>query len=428
MGSDERPRGVLYLASPLRDVNRQVALFALVAFVVGGVALFGTATVTMGFLRRALLLPLSRIIEADNAARRGDAEGVLVDEGDIPDDEVGAIMRSRNHLFEAMTRAQADLDQKNAELKAQREELRVWGRELEQLVQDKTAALLRAREVLHQTEKLAALGRLAANVAHEINNPLACIAGYAEEAQADLEDGADAEELGRSLKTIEEQAFRCKDILKRLLGLARTDAPRLEDVALADLIRETVALSERTSDKRGVELRLELPAGDETIVRSDAGALQQVILNLVENAVDAAAVGAAKPGWVSVGLAPGVQEVCVTVRDSGRGIPPDLVDRIFDPFYTTKPVGRGTGLGLAISQSLLERLGGRIAVASDGEQGATFSVWVPREPSTQALRRPTARSLQAVDGTRTADGSDLIEEQLRVVTGAADPDAPPIPW
>ncbi|RMG09203.1 MAG: hypothetical protein D6731_20245 [Planctomycetota bacterium] len=405
---------VLYLQSSLRDVNQSVALFALIAFLAGGLALVFAATITMGFLRKALLLPLARIIEADNAARRGDREGGVIDAGDIPDDEVGAIMRSRNRLFEGMLRAQAQLDANNAELARQREELRVWGRELERLVQDKTAALLRAREILHRNEKLAALGRLAANVAHEINNPLACIAGYAEEAREELERGGEAGVVAEALTTIEEQAFRCKDILKRLLGLARADEVRPEPVELVSLVRETAALAERSLKSRAVELRLELPEG-ELWLDSDPTALQQIALNLIENAADAAVVGE-PPAWVVVSLEGDAGEVCLCLRDSGRGIPAAELGRIFDPFYTTKPVGRGTGLGLAICQSLVERLGGRIEAGNADSGGAEFRVRLP-------LRPRAAEAPAAVPGTRSADASPLVEVALRAVGDTADPDA-----
>lgn len=413
-----QPDAILWLESSLRDLHRQVATYALVAFGSGAVALFITAMVVLHYLRRALLLPLSRLIAADNAARRGDDAHAIIDEGDIPDDEVGAIMRSRNHLFRTLLEHRQDLDEKNAILRRQGEELRAWGEQLERLVEQKTSALLRARDRLHRTEKLAALGRLAANVAHEINNPLASIAGYAEEALDQLDGRADPE-VERALRTIEEQAFRCKEILKRLLGLARSDQLELTDVRLGRLVRESVRLAE-SARRRGVEVTVEEDAGDPDgpTVRSDAGSLQQVILNLVENAIDAAASDAqARPGqqpWVRVSVRAGPDEVALTVSDSGRGVPAALRERVFDPFYTTKPVGRGTGLGLAISQSLVERLGGRITIEDDPGGGAAFVVHLPlRQDASARLPRPAA----------TADASELVEAQLRGGgMDTADPD------
>ena len=421
---------VLWLESSVEDLQTQVVTYGLVAFISGAVALFITAMVVLAYLRRQLLVPLSRLIAADNAARRGDEAHAVIDEGDIPDDEVGAIMRSRNHLFTAMVKGRRDLDEKNAILARQGEELRRWGEQLERLVHEKTSALLKASDRLHRTEKLAALGRLAANVAHEINNPLACIAGYAEEAREQL-DGQDPE-LTAALKTIEEQAFRCKEILKRLLGLARADQLELKPVPLRRLVLESARLAEHTARRRGVVIRVddERGFGDGPTIQSDPAWLQQVILNLVDNAVDAA--GAELPpdlpaqaalgqgrAWVRVGVHEDDDEVRVAVADSGRGVPEALRERIFDPFYTPKPVGRGTGLGLAISQSLVERLGGRISVEQAPGAGATFTVHLPRQPR-ESGRLPRLSGAAA----RAADASEAVEVGLRSggVSGV-DPDA-----
>lgn len=429
-----QPDAVLWLESSLRDLQRQVATYGLVAFGSGAVALFITAMVVMHYLRRALLLPLSRLIAADNAARRGNEPAAVIDEGDIPDDEVGAIMRSRNHLFLAMVSGRRDLDEKNAILARQGEELRAWGEQLERLVEQKTSALLRARDRLHRTEKLAALGRLAANVAHEINNPLASIAGYAEEAREQLADGADPDgAVAEALQTIEDQAFRCKEILKRLLGLARSDQVELAEVSVGRLARESARLAEVTARRRGVVIRVEEAAPgarpDGPVVRSDAASLQQVVLNLVENAIDAAAAElppdvipsaalAQGRAWVRVAVREDDDAVRVVVSDSGRGVPDALRERVFDPFYTTKPIGRGTGLGLAISQSLVERLGGRISIEQDPGGGGAFTVHLPKR------QRDASARLPRLDADDTADASELVEAQLRG-RGAAgvDPDA-----
>lgn len=390
---------VIYLETSLFDLERQVANTALVAFATGALALLITALVTLAYLRRTLLVPLGKIVRADNAARKRDPEGGLVDEADIPDDEVGEIMRSRNHLYRAMLAAQAERDRQNESLETQREELRQWGRELELLVQDKSRALLRARDSLFRNEKLAAVGRLAANVAHEINNPLASIAGYAEEVREELGD----HELAPSLRTIEEEAFRCKDILKRLLGLARAEASHRAPVDLGAVVRHSVALASPGAKRREVTLSLEGAPEEGPIFVSDEGALQQVVLNLVENAVDAAEQGES-PRAVTVALIERGDALGLRVTDSGRGIAPEVRARVFDPFYTTKPVGRGTGLGLAICQSLVERLGGTIqlAEAAPGARGAVFEVWLPRGSSAPPAD-PGSAAVEAQLGLPGAD-------------------------
>lgn len=394
---DGRADAVLHVSASLVDLRRQFVAYGIFSFLTGAAVLLVMGTGTVWNLRERFLLPLARMIAADNAARRGDAARAIIKEEHIPPDELGTIMLSRNALIGRMTAAQRSLDEKNALLEAQRAELAAWGRELERLVKVKTDELVAARESLFLTEKLAALGRLAANVAHEINNPLASIAGYAEEVRERLQEiPGTPPELPEDLRVIEEQAFRCKEILKRLLGLARADRFKVEPLDLAHVARETVRLCEPGARKKGVAL--EVRARDGLFVESDAGSLQQVILNLVENALDAAVAAKESRGGeggrvvVSVlsrsGRSGEPLEFVIRVADDGFGVPEAIRDRVFDPFYTTKPVGRGTGLGLAICQSIVERLGGRIEIESVEGEGATFVVVLPAAPPPASAPAP----------------------------------------
>ncbi len=392
----ERPEAVLYVSCPLAETKKQFAAYGVYSFLIGAATLLVMGTITIWHLRRRILIPLARLIAADNAARRGDQARALIGAEHIPSDELGTIMKSRNALIGRMTAYQQSLDEKNVELEKQRAELAAWGRELERLVQEKTQELVAARENLYLTEKLAALGRLAANVAHEINNPLASIAGYAEEVRERLNEivGVPAD-LPDGLRVIEEQAFRCKEILKRLLGLARSDKFKVEPIDLAALARDTVKLCEPAARKKGIAV--EVRAREPIVARSDASSLQQVILNLVENAIDAASAGREQRGsggQVSVAVTArsaaraDEREYVIRVADDGFGVPEAIRGRVFDPFYTTKPVGRGTGLGLAICQSIVERLGGRIEIESVEGQGATFIVVLPQEVPASVVQEP----------------------------------------
>jgi signal transduction histidine kinase len=393
---NERPEAVLYVSCSLAETKRQFAGYGIFSFLVGAATLLVVGTISIWQLRRRLLIPLARMIAADNAARRGDTGRAFIGDEHIPPDELGTIMRSRNALLTRMTAVQKAVDEQNVELEQQRAELAAWGRQLERLVQEKTQELVAARENLYLTEKLAALGRLAANVAHEINNPLASIAGYAEEVRERLNEIAGAPpDLPDGLRVIEEQAFRCKEILKRLLGLARSDRFKIEPLDLSALARDTVKLCESSARKKGIAL--EVLAKEPVIAKSDASSLQQVILNLVENAVDAAAAGREQRGsggHVSVSVAArsaarvDEREHVIRVADDGFGVPESIRARVFDPFYTTKPVGRGTGLGLAICQSIVERLGGRIEIESVEGHGATFVVVLPEEAPSQEGQDP----------------------------------------
>jgi signal transduction histidine kinase len=380
------PRALAYLSVGLYDIERRVlraSLFALLS-ATALIVILGLWTVVM--LRRGLLRPLQLLIRADQAGRAGDHQGALITEGDIPDDELGVVMRSRNRLQLQQYADRAQIDAQLAALRSQKQDLRRWGRELERLVERKSAELVATREALYDQEKLAALGRLAANVAHEINNPLASIAGYAEELREllseipELNDHQDGAEILGGLRIIEDQAFRCKSILTRLLGLARSDKLRLETLDIAEIARDTFALLEVNARQRAVRLRLREPL-PECRVLTDRNALIQILTNLIENAIDAARAGAESRGeglaWVELSLSVLSDGLVLAVADNGLGIPAEARDKIFDEFYTTKPVGRGTGLGLAICQSMSSRLGGRIEVSSISGQGATFSVRLP---------------------------------------------------
>jgi signal transduction histidine kinase len=230
-----------------------------------------------------------------------------------------------------------------------------------------TASIKGHQEKLVQSEKLAGIGRLAAGVAHEINNPLAVILGYVrllrKKAQGALAD---------DLAVVEEETLRSQEIVEGLLDLSRPIAVEREDVDLRGVCDEAVA---RLADARkldGVAVEVEGAAR----VEGTASKLRQVFLNLVQNGAEAAGAG----GRVEVRIAPrdGVAEI--SVSDSGPGIAADARSRLFEPFFTTKPTG--TGLGLAVSQGIVHAHGGEITVAAAPQGGARLVVRLPlRSPA-----------------------------------------------
>ncbi|HYG66121.1 MAG TPA: ATP-binding protein, partial [Anaeromyxobacteraceae bacterium] len=224
------------------------------------------------------------------------------------------------------------------------------------------AAVKEHQARLVQSEKLAGIGRLAAGVAHEINNPLGVILGYVQLIRRRAE-GRLAEDLG----VVEEEALRAKEIVEGLLDLSRPQRGGVEPVALRTLTDEVVRRLGEAGHTAGVELRV-LGEGDAT---GDPSRLRQVILNLVRNAAEAAGAG----GLVTVAISEraGVAELSVT--DTGRGLAPAVRERLFEPFLTTKP--KGTGLGLAISRAIARAHGGEIAVGAAPEGGARFTLSLP---------------------------------------------------
>ncbi len=232
---------------------------------------------------------------------------------------------------------------------------------------------------LVQSSKMAALGKLAAGIAHEVNNPLAVIkekAGWMKDllAEEDLASSKNFQEFEESVKKIDYHVERAKKVTHRLLGFARRMEPIQETVDVNHVVGETLAFLENEARFRNITIATDFES-DLPRIRSDSAQLQQVFLNIIENAIDA--IGKEGKVTVQTRFAPREREICVTISDTGPGIPKEMVGRIFDPFFTTKAAGEGTGLGLSISYSIIEKLGGRIAVESEEGQGTAFKVFLP---------------------------------------------------
>jgi two-component system, NtrC family, sensor kinase len=230
-----------------------------------------------------------------------------------------------------------------------------------------------------ETGRLAAIGELAAGIAHEINNPVAIMveeAGWIEDL---LEDGTDQEgnleEFKRALKQIQNQGRRCKEITHKLLSFARKTDSRVQTVQINELIEEVVNLSSQRARYANVEihtnLKRDLPETQVSITE-----MQQVLMNIINNALDAMEK---KGGRLDILTDLGKDRIIISIRDSGPGIPAANLGQIFVPFFTTKPVGKGTGLGLAICYGIIKKMGGEIEVDSAVGKGTTFRILLPLE-------------------------------------------------
>ena len=228
----------------------------------------------------------------------------------------------------------------------------------------------------HHTGRLASIGRLAAGVAHEINNPLAIInekAGLMKDLMLMSKEPPDKEKFLGLIKAISDSVNRCRTITHRLLGFARRMDVQHEEIDLNDTIREVIEFLDKEVLYRNIKLDTHLKEDLPRIV-SDKGQLQQVFLNIINNAIDAVPDG----GVIAVSTeVKGRDIVRVTIMDNGQGIPKDTIKNIFEPFYTTKGKGKGTGLGLSISYGIIKRLGGDISVESEVGEGSTFYVELP---------------------------------------------------
>jgi two-component system NtrC family sensor kinase len=234
-------------------------------------------------------------------------------------------------------------------------------------------------EVMVHESKMAALGKMAAGVAHEINNPLAVIAeeaGWMKDLlkEEDVANSPNFQEYQETIKKIEYHVERVKKVTHRLLGFARRMEPTEEKVLVNDVLEECVGFLENEARYRNIGINRELAPNLPTIA-SDSSQLQQVFLNILNNAIDAMG----KDGSITLTTfhQPDTQQVVIKISDTGPGIPKDVLAKIFDPFFTTKEVGKGTGLGLSISHSIIEKLGGTVTVDSEMGQGTTFTISLP---------------------------------------------------
>lgn len=233
--------------------------------------------------------------------------------------------------------------------------------------------LKQAQAQLIQSGKLAAVGQLAAGVAHEINNPLTTISGFSEIVLRDLP----AESVLRNdVQLILREAQRARDVVRRLLDFARQSAPHRDSVDLNELVRETVSLMRSAASVRDVTVE-EHYAPELPWASVDANQFKQVVLNLLNNAVQAMPKG----GTLMIGVGAAEREtkrgIQIQVKDSGVGIPRENLERIFEPFYTTKSPDEGTGLGLAVSYRIVREHDGVIEVNSEVGRGTMLTVWVP---------------------------------------------------
>jgi signal transduction histidine kinase len=212
-------------------------------------------------------------------------------------------------------------------------------------------------------------------VAHEINNPLAIInenAGLIKDLVSIKNEPPAGDRLLRIAETVLKSVERCSTITHRLLGFAKRMDPLIEQIGLGALIEEVLSFQGREAEYRSIAVNVAVPEGLPTI-QSDRGQLQQVFLNILSNAFAAVEDG----GRIDISLKQEDENtVAVTISDDGPGIPEELIDRVFEPFFSTK-ADYGTGLGLSITFGIVEKLGGRIDVQSEVGEGASFTVRLP---------------------------------------------------
>lgn len=237
-------------------------------------------------------------------------------------------------------------------------------------------------EAIHavgRAEKLAAVGRLAAGVVHEINNPIATISACAEalESRADegvFDDSPDVEDLKEYLGLIRSEAFRCKSITTGLLDFSRVRTGNRHEIDVGEVIKSSANILSHQDRGHKIEFKLEI-SDKLPLITADEGLIQQAVIALATNAVDAMPEG----GTLTFKSFAERHRVVIEVKDTGVGIKTEDISKIFEPFFTTKEVGKGTGLGLAVCYGIITDHGGRLNVRSNIGKGTTFTIYLPKK-------------------------------------------------
>jgi two-component system NtrC family sensor kinase len=359
---DQSVLGVLDVTMSMADADASmasarrmvIAAAVLIALLVG-------ASSAM-FIYRVVQHPVKRLIAGTERIAHGDLD-FEIEIGTA--NEIGQLARA----FNVMTR----------DLRQARNEITEWSDTLERKVVEKTEELNRTQRQIVQMEKMASLGKLAATVAHELNNPLAGILTYAKLVERGLREGgeaADPQELERYLSVIQKESGRCGDIVRNLLLFARHSGAEFALHPLNKIIDRALMLVRHHIEIAAIQLDFRRLEGDDNVV-CDSNQIQQALVALFVNAVEAMPNG----GTMTVD-AQGIDDsVRVTISDTGVGIPGEVFPNIFEPFFSTKDGANAVGLGLAVVYGIVRRHHGELDVRSEPGHGTEFVMLLPRRPA-----------------------------------------------
>ncbi len=282
----------------------------------------------------------------------------------------GRLTRTLSELVAFLDKLDLDLEsaEKKVEITSETEFLYEKFEQMRARLQRSKAELIQAQKQIYQAEKLASIGRLASGVAHEINNPLNGIKSCLYAIEKNPENFERNKEY---LNLIDEGINNIELIVKKLLGFARQKSESNEPVNLADTLNKVLSLLDYRLNQKRAEVERECDA--KIVVKADEQLLQEVFMNILLNALDAIDEG----GKIKVAVNQNGYEAVVEISDNGEGIEKEELNKIFDPFYTTKEPGKGTGLGLSVSLGIIENLNGKIEVESQKNQGTTFRIIIP---------------------------------------------------
>jgi two-component system NtrC family sensor kinase len=354
--AEQRVLGVLEVGMSLSHVDTTLSALQRTTALVGLLTIAGLAVTAIVFTRRKLVVPIQQLASGVNRVKAGELKEPVPVEGG---GEIAELASAFNEMEAAL-------------LDVRRQRLALLD-SLERQVQERTAALEKAQERLVQTEKLSSLGRLAASVAHEINNPLSGILTFAKLLIRSLQEGTpDAAERARqiqNLKLVEQETRRCTAIVRGLLDFARERPLDLANIDVNAAVDEALVLVRNQVSLQNITL--EYTKGTLPPIEADLGQIRQALLNIIINACDA------MPNGGTLRITTGTVDGAVDVRiaDTGIGISPEHLKKVFDPFFTTKE--KGTGLGLSVVYGIIERHGGSLRIDSAVGAGTTVTITLP---------------------------------------------------
>ncbi len=374
-----------FLAATVRIEASRAAVWKLYAFVTAAllaVYLLVAAALEIFVLPKNVYAPIARVLDADAAARAGDAEREIIPTDLIPADELGEIMASRNRTILALRSKERQLSDALAQLELAANDL-----------QRKNHLLQTAQRNLADADRLASLGMMSAGIAHELNTPLAVIKGLAERLLNHRDHALPADQAALLHRVV----GRLERLSESLLDFARARPPTRSLAHVREIVDEALTLVRLDREAGGVAIENHVDPAQ--TLACDADRMIQVMVNLIRNAVDALAAptrSRAAPPRIEVEAkvapAPSSQAsttrhdqpptdwLTITIRDNGPGIDPDVLPRLFEPFASTRLDSNGTGLGLAVAQGIVHEHGGLILARNRSDSGgAIFEVLVPME-------------------------------------------------
>lgn len=362
--------GKVHLVMTTANLREEISRSQTAAIILTLMVVFSAIIIMTAFVR-IITQPIKTLVNVTDQISKGDlGKNVDIDRSD----EIGLLAESFNRMMES--------------LKGSQDEIEEYNRTLEAKIVERTKELEDAQSQLIQSEKLAGIGQLAAGVAHELNNPLGGILGYAQFTMEKMEKKElpeltekDYKSFKKYLRDIENQTRRCKAIVQNLLRFSRSsNKVEFSELDINNVLDETLTFVEHQLVMKQVSLAKEFDK-NVPIIQGNPGQLQQVFTNMVINGLHASPSGTqitvTSKYLPPLGEFPGAIEI--DFSDQGTGISDENLKKIFEPFFTTKEVGKGTGLGLSVSYGIVKDHGGEIKVKSKIDVGTTFSIIIPLE-------------------------------------------------